>query len=318
MGREPRYVPANSLQHVTDTTFQGRFLLRPSEELTERFLGVLGRAQRLYGMPICGVAVMSSHYHLLVRPRDGEHLAGFMCFFKANLSKEVGGRMLAWEGTFFDGRFHNTTVSDEAEAQVRILRYLLAQGTKEFLVERVLDWPGVHCARHLIDGTPMVGRWFDRSEEGKVGEEVGSVERVVLSPLPCWEPVGESVWRSAVADLVEELDREASAERRSTGRRCLGVEGVLRADPTERPAKRERSPKRRFHAASREASARMREAWSAVMAAYREASARLRSGDRGAEFPAGTFPPSLPFVPFREGVISREMPGTPGARGQPA
>ena len=46
------------------------------------------------------------------------------------------------------------------------------------------------------------------------------------------------------------------------------------------------------------------------IAAFREASARLREGDRGAEFPEGTFPPGLPFVPFPSTVLV--------ARGQPA
>jgi hypothetical protein len=36
-------------------------------------------------------------------------------------------------------------VSDEEAAQVGRLRYILAHGVKENLVERVLDWPGVHC-----------------------------------------------------------------------------------------------------------------------------------------------------------------------------
>ena len=32
--------------------------------------GVLGRAQRLYPVSICGVVVASNHYHLLVRAPD--------------------------------------------------------------------------------------------------------------------------------------------------------------------------------------------------------------------------------------------------------
>ena len=323
MGREPRWVPPHSLQHVTDVTFQNRVLLRPSEQLAERFLGVLGRAQKEHEMVICGAVVLSSHYHLLLRPRDAEHLADFMCFLKTNISKEIGTRLHGWEGFFFDDRYHNVTVSEEEEAQVRILYYLLAQGTKEFLVERVLDWPGVHCARSLIDGSPMEGRWIDRTAERKARSRKGgtelreeifaSNETVEFSPLPCWQHLEERTWRHQVAGLVEKIDREAAAEREATGRRVLGVEAVMSVEPTKRPGKVEKSPKKRFHAASRQALRALIEAWSGVLAVYREASAKLRAGDRSAEFPEGTFPPALPFVPFPQ-----EMPGTLEARGRPS
>ncbi len=34
-----------------------------------------------------------------------------------------------------------------------------------------------------------------------------------------------------------------------------------------------------------------------IVSAYREAAKRLRAGERSVAFPAGTFPPGLPFVP---------------------
>ncbi|MCG8456455.1 MAG: transposase [Holophagales bacterium] len=322
MGREPRWVPPHSLQHVTDVTFQNRFLLRPSAELNELFLGVLGKAQREHEMTVHAAVVLSSHYHLLLRPKDARHMADFMGFLKTNISKEIGTRLHGWESSFFDDRYHNVTVSDEEEAQVRVLYYLLAQGTKEGLVDKVLDWPGAHCAEGLIDGMPLEGRWIDRTAERKArrrkgGEELSeelfaSVETVVFSPLPCWQHLEEPVWRQSVAELVEVIDREAAAERRRTGRPSLGVEAVMAVDPTSRPGKVEKTPKKRFHAASQEALHQLREIWSAMLAIYREASARLRAGDRKVEFPEGTFPPALPFVPFRT------VPGTELARGQPS
>ncbi|MCG8458781.1 MAG: transposase [Holophagales bacterium] len=332
MAREPRIIPPNSLQHVTDVTFQNRFLLRPSAEVNEILIGVLGRAQKRYEMTICGVAVLSSHYHLLVRPKDGQHLSQFMWFFKTNLSKEVGGRLLGRRGSLFDGRFHATTVTDEEAAQVKILQYLLSQGVKEMLVDRVLDWPGVHCAAHLIDGTPLEGRWFDRTAERRArsrqGREVSdasshsSIERVKLSPLPCWEHLPEAKWRQAVAEMVEEIDRRARAERAASGQRTLGVAAVLAANPFHMPDRVVRKPKPRFHAASKAAARAMVEAWSQVLAAYRRASEELRAGNRNAKFPEGTFPPASPFVPFSPfspfSPFTSESTWAGAARGQPA
>ncbi len=45
----------------------------------------------------------------------------------------------------------------------------------------------------------------------------------------------------------------------------------------------------------------MRDAYALVVAAHAEASARLPAGDRMVNFPEGTFPPGLPFVPFARG-----------------
>ncbi len=59
-----RHVPeGGALVEVTLNCIQGRYLLRPDPkgEVNELVLGVVGRAQRLYEMPIVGISAMSSH-----------------------------------------------------------------------------------------------------------------------------------------------------------------------------------------------------------------------------------------------------------------
>lgn len=272
-------------------------------------------------MTLCGVVVMSTHSHLLLRPRDGQHLADFMCFLKTNVAKEIGGRIRGWPGPFFGRRYHSTTVSDEEAAQVGVLRYLLSHGPKEFLVDKVEQWPGVHCAASLMEGRPMIGLWYDRSAELSVRQRQGedaakpgdfvSQEVVDLSPLPCWQHLSEATWRAAVTAMVEDIDRQAAVERTAQGRTSLGVEGVLTQDPFARPTDIESSPQPRFHTATREAFETMLGIWREVVEAFYAASADLRAGNRDATFPEGTFPPALPFVPFSM------VPGVSGARGHP-
>lgn len=51
MSRPHRHTPeGGAMVEVTNRTIQERFLLRPSRELNEIALGVVGRAQRLYDM----------------------------------------------------------------------------------------------------------------------------------------------------------------------------------------------------------------------------------------------------------------------------
>lgn len=308
MGRDIRFIPPNSLQHVVDVVAQNRWLFRPSPRLNSRFLGVLARAQRLFGMTVCAAVVMSNHYHLLLRPRDGAHLAAFMCFLKTNLAKEIGGRLRGWRGPFFDGRYRSTTVSNEESSQVRVLRYVLRNGTKEGLVDRVEDWPGVHCAEALMNGHALKGRWFDRTASSRKSPEDpdGDLEQfvadevVVLSPLPCWEHWSEDRWRSAVAELVCEINQTAAAERQVSGKNSLGVQAILELDPLHRPEAIQRSPKPRFHASNRRVLRAMLNAWGDIVRGFAEASRALRSGQLGVRFPEGTFPPSQPFVPFKD------------------
>jgi len=58
-------------------------------------------------------------------------------------------------------------VSDEPEAQRQRLKYVLGTGTKEQLVASPLEWPGPNAARALVHGEPVVGYWFNRTQEWK-------------------------------------------------------------------------------------------------------------------------------------------------------
>ena len=292
MGRDPRIVPPGSLQHVVDVMFQNRFLLRPSPELNTVVAGIIGCAQRRFHMEICAVAVLSSHLHLLVRPRDAAHLAAFMCFLKTNLSKAVA-RLHGWHGPIFQGRYRSVTVSNEATDQVEAMRYVLSQGVKEGLVDRVSHWPGVHCGNAFKRGRSIEGFW-KRPEE------------IVFSPLPCLRHLSDEAWQNEVTGWIRDIDREAAHHRRETGTRSLGVKKILSAAPDFRPPEVKRSPKRRFHASDPKVRASMRTLWRDLIRAYREASNRFRSGkasdavaviEKGL-FPEGMFPPNLPFVPF--------------------
>jgi len=307
MGRDLRYFEPNSLVDVSTVTIQNRYLLRPSPDLNDRVVGILGRAQRMYEMTLCATVVLSTHYHLLAVPEDAQHLADFMGFVNTNLSKKIG-RLHNWPGKLWADRYHSVPVSMEEEAQIARLRYVLAAGVKELLVDRPAEWPGVHGVEALISGTPLVGHWYNwtkeyaarqlRGEKDVDEASFAEEERLVLSPLPCWAHVPEGTWRGWVRDLVVEIEEEGERERRRTRRESLGAKKIVRTRPHKRPAKVEKSPKPRFHAVKPEVFKRMWEAWREVTAAFRVAAAQLLAGELDVEFPEGTFPPALPFVPF--------------------
>jgi len=302
--RPLRHVPREKcLFEVTVRTVQARFLLRPSVALNEIILGALGRAQRKYGVELCSFAFASNHFHLLAKVNDAKQLADFMCYFDSNLAREVC-RLADWKDKVWARRYRAIAVSDEPEAQRERLKYVLSHGVKEFLVEKVLDWPGVHAARALLEGKPLEGLWFDRTKEygaRRRGEEhererFATRETVTLSPLPCWEHLSPEKQRELIAELLREIEEEAAAQREAAGKTVLGRAAILKQQPHERPQRSKKSYAPLFHAASRKVRRDLYDGYRAFVAAFREAAARLRDGNLAAAFPAGSFPPALPFV----------------------
>ena len=147
-----------ALVEITVSTIQGRYLLRPDKRgrVNELVLGVIGRAQQLTSISIVGIAVLSSHFHILAVPETAMQMADFMRHVDTNISDEIG-RLNDWPGPLLVRRYKAIRVNNEEEDQVGRLRYLLGAGVKEQLVEKAIDWPGVHSARALTRDHPLRG-----------------------------------------------------------------------------------------------------------------------------------------------------------------
>ena len=226
-----------------------------------------------------------------------------MGYFLSKLAREVG-RLTGWKEKIFGRRYQAIVVSSEEAAQVGRLRYCLAHGAKEDLVDKPRDWPGAHAVRALLEGEILEGLWFDRTQEylarrrGETFDRLQYATREVLEldPLPCWEHLTPERRRARAAALMEDVESEAVTRRKRTGAKPLGVAAVLSQDPLQKPRKTKKSPAPAFHAASRAVRQGLREAYTAFVAAYRAAAEKLRAGARDVIFPCGSFPPALPFV----------------------
>jgi putative transposase len=289
---------------VTCRALHGRLLFRPSPLMNQIIIGTLARAkQRHDKVQVCFFVGLSNHMHILLWVEDARGLAQFMRYFQSKLAREVG-RLTGWKEKIFGRRYQAIVISDEEAAQVARLRYGLAHGAKEDLVEGPLDWPGVHAVRALLGGEILEGLWFDRTQEylaRRRGEkfdllQYATREVLELDPLPCWKHLTEEQRRSRVAALVEGIESETAARRKRTGAKPLGVAAVLAQNPLQRPKKTKKSPAPAFHAASKAVRLELRDAYVWFVAAYRAAAKKLRAGVRDVVFPAGSFPPPLPFV----------------------
>jgi len=229
MARPLRYVPPDSLVEVTCRTLHGRFLLRPSRDLNDIVYGLIARAARLYDVGVCSFKVLSNHYHLLLLPQDAERLAAFMGYFNGNLAKEAG-RLHCWRERFWGRRYHHSVVSDEPEAQVARLRYVLAQGCKEGLVRRPADWPGASSVEPQLTGKSFRGLWFSRTAEFEArrrGERPGkyeyvSEETLELTALPCWSALSREEIGERTAELVRDIEAETRLRLKQEDKSPMG------------------------------------------------------------------------------------------------
>ena len=302
MARPLRYIPERSLVEVTTRTIQSRFLLRPSAELNDAILGVIGRAASLYDVGVIAFVIMSNHAHFLLCPANGEQLAKFMAHVNRNISDEAG-REHDWAGALWERRYRGIVVVDE-QSQVARLRYLLSNGCKEGLVYSPYHWPGVTAVHALVHSAPLVGTWLDRSGMYRAKQRGESVERseyetsyaTVLAPLPCWGHLSAQEYRLRCAEMVADIERETVVLNVLFGRHVLGADAILEQDPHGKPRTISKSRAPMVHAATREARRIFMDAYRAFVAAYRRAAQALREGHSDVKFPANAFPPPGPFV----------------------
>ncbi len=314
MCRKIRHVPDKHTVEVTTRTIGGHYLLPPTPSFASTVIGVLARGKELHPVQLHAVVMLSNHMHLLITPAHTEELASFMGFVNGNIAKEaLKIHEEDWEDKIWGHRYHGIVISNEVKAHLDRFRYLVGHGVKENLVERVAHWPGLHCGPALMAGRPLEGEWYDRSgeyearrlqvrrgvepEEVEVdAEDFGTHYSLELDPLPCWQHLPKEQICRRVTEMVAKIEAEAARKRVLSGKEVLGIAGILRQKITDRPNGYERSRAVDFHTASPEALKKLQAGYRTVCEAHREASARLRAGERGVEFPEGTFPPPLPFV----------------------
>jgi len=302
MGQVRRYIPEGerSVVATTNRTVQGRFLLRPSPELNDIIHGAIARAQRKYGVDVHGYVFLSNHYHMISSVTSAKQLSDFTGYFQSKIAKEVC-RLHGWSDKVWARRYKHFVMIDE-DAQAEGFRYLLRNSCKEGLVDSPLHWPGVHCAKALVQGMRSVaGKWLNRTRLWAARQRNREIstrdfeepETLELTALPVWSEMTEKAYTEHVADLIEEVERETAEQHREAGTKPLGEKAILRQSPHRRPSRLEWRPAPFVHASTKAARLAFRAAYNAFVAACATATDRLRATGDTSAFPAGAFLPPI-------------------------
>jgi len=303
MARSPRSIETpGRIVEITSRTVHGRFLMRPSEEVNELILGIVGRAQAKYGVELFAFVFLSNHLHMLMRVLGVEQMALFNGFVKGNIARELGV-VHQWRERFWGRRYHHAPVKDTEAAQIKRFRYVLSNSCKEGLVRSPLDWPGVTSARALYNGeTELKGRWFDRTTQYRAGAKRGdldysSVETVKLSPMPFLADYSAGDQHQFMIDAVRQVEQEASEHRAEHGSRFMGARLIMSQNPHKAPKNFTPSPAPHFHTTTREEYLELLEIRRNRQIAYCQAAEKLRRGEPDVVFPPDCYPPGLPYIP---------------------
>ena len=290
------YIPIE----VTIRTVQSRFLLKPSEELNDLILGVLGRALFLYsGIRLFEFKFASNHFHMILAAPDARTLSLFLNHINSNIAREAG-RLYDWHDKFWSRRVRQIVILDD-EALFKKSRYIMAHGCKEWLVPKPLDWPGVSTDRALAYGEKLEGTWYDRTgyyRAQRSGKNVSLKDfaikyEVPIHPMPYLEAKSEKQQQEFYQHMLREIEQDTWQKSVDESKGFLGIHAVLGQDPHAKPlsTKRSRAPlcygsKR----AERKAYERM---YRKFVSLYRQAVERFKQGEQDVRFPPGCFLPPM-------------------------
>ncbi len=306
MGTTPRHLPRNTTVEVASRTLHGRFLMRPSPTAKRIIDSTMARAQERFGMEIHDYFFASNHFHIALTPSDQQQLSGFMCYLKSTLARKLA-RLHGWSEKFWARRYSKTNISSEPEAQWARQIYLLSQGAKENLVYSRDDWPGASATAAFRDGSLTVQtQWVDtagmrraKAQGEKVRErDFTTTVAVFLTPLPAFAEMDKQAYCDRVCAQLDDIRAQTIARHRSQGTKPLGELAIRSQRPTQKPKKPlEKTPLRRTFAYRSQVREEMNAVFNAFLRAYRRAANALKRGVSDVAFPAGCFPPGLPFVP---------------------
>ena len=288
MARPLRYAEPWQLTELTNRTFQGRHLLRPSPRLNTLIVGILALARERFDVRIYGFVFLSNHFHMIAAARTPAELSRFMCFVMSNIAREIG-RLHGWSGHFWAGRYHSIPIVDR-EALIGRMRYLFENGCKEGLVSHPSQWEGLQVVDALTNDAPLEGIWIDRTAihqaRKRVGQKVEERDfttslRLTLDVLPIWEDLSVEDRQATASELVEEAAESFPGPRH--GR--VAVRTRPRS-PHHRPARMKRSCAPLCHASTEALRAAFEQAYRCFVERYRGAAAILKSQLTELGFPA--------------------------------
>lgn len=292
----------DSIHFITNRCEQEQFLMLPSAKINQIIGAWFARSLRLFGdgLDIFAFIFLGNHFHLLCRDTKGT-LAQFLGYFQGNLARAINKELLR-HGKFFSREYDDVIVSGEKEFLNRYA-YVLCNAVKAGLVERAEQWLGWSSLQGALQGTSYrfdllnATKYYKAGRFGKKAKREDYVEtwEFELAAPPMWEGLSAEQRARNIEDLVRAGERQYEVERQ--GKPVLGLKGIQRQKPTDRPKSPSRKPRIRFMCFDNVALAELFEGYRQFAGGYRETLSAFRKAAQSrkrqlVEWPVGSYPPS--------------------------
>jgi putative transposase len=147
------------------------------------FLRALAQTQLRYPFALFGYALMSNHFHLLLRPAAGQSISRILQSLTVTHTWRYHRRHQS-VGHVWQGRFKSPVIQDD-EHLLTVLRYIEANPLRAGLVKNLKDYPWTSYAAHGL------------------GEANPLIESLSLwSDLAATEPRRQAYWRRLVREPI--------------------------------------------------------------------------------------------------------------------
>jgi len=263
-------------------------LLKPSSRLNQLVVGIIARALNMYQVKLYGLCMMSNHYHMLLAPKNAQHLASFMQYVDRNISDEIG-RIHHWPGKFWGRRYRASVVLDQ-EALLDRMKYIFANSVKEGLVRHPRYWPGVHCYQALADKRPLRGIWINRTRWAQSRDlhvsEVTTHYTLSFDRLPGLEHLNDYQYAQQMKELANHALSEWPAPEN-----VLGQKRIMAVEPHSQPKQSSKHPAPLCHSTCHEKRQEFITAFKEFVGSYQEVFDQFRRTVLDVAFPYGGIPP---------------------------
>jgi putative transposase len=168
VARRKRFIIPGAVYHVVNRGNDKRVIFQCDDDF-ERFLSLLVKGRRREEIDILGYSLMSTHFHLLLRPGTRSALSRYMHWVEGTYAMAVRtSTATVGFGHLFKDRFFAAAVEDKL-GWLTVLGYIEMNARAAKLVERAEDWrwcslfdrvcPRAGLASHGL--LPLPSNWLE-------------------------------------------------------------------------------------------------------------------------------------------------------------
>jgi putative transposase len=146
--RKPRDLREHAEYHVVARANRREFIFE-TKEIKDLLISVLRRAKLKYSFTVRNFCIMSNHFHILIRPTDGENLSRIMQWILSVFAATYN-RAFGYAGHVWYDRFKSVVV-DSLRQFIAVFNYITMNPVKAAIVGDSTDYSHLGL-RHVRDG----------------------------------------------------------------------------------------------------------------------------------------------------------------------